>query len=941
MSIDYKDTLNLPNTAFPMKANLAQREPEILKKWEELNLYAELQEKNQGKPKFILADGPPFANGAIHIGHAVNKILKDFIVKSKILSGFDAPYIPGWDCHGLPIELNVEKKVGKPGVKVDLKEFREKCREYVLKQVDLQRDAFIRLGVLGDWTNPYLTMDPQYEADIIRSLSQIIQNGHLHKGFKPVHWCIDCGSALAEAEVEYQDKTSPSIDVAFPLKDKKASALFPKLQKLQNPLPIWVAIWTTTPWTLPANEAVAVNPELSYALVLIKDQSHYLLVARDLVESFMKRLNAVDFQIIDECLGSDLEGLELEHPFYDKKVPIILGDHVTLETGTGCVHTAPAHGQEDYRVAEKYHLPLENPVGSDGCYISTTPLFAGVHVFKANDMIIALLKEKHHLILEAKLQHSYPHCWRHKTPLIFRATQQWFISMDQKGLRKAVIKAIQDVQWIPQWGQKRIEGMMADRPDWCISRQRIWGVPMALLLHKETGEIHPETPRLMEAVAKRVEKGGIDVWSEITVEELLKEGAKDYEKSTDTLDVWFDSGVSHFCVLEKRKNLSFPANLYLEGSDQHRGWFNSSLLTSVAMKGVAPYKQVLTHGFTVDPDGHKMSKSLGNVIAPEKVVNNLGADVLRLWVATTDYRSEIVVSDEILKRSGDIYRRIRNTARFLLSNLNGFHPDQHLVPLSELLALDRFIIDRAKQIQAEIIQAYDEYQFHVVYQKIHNYCSIDLGSFYLDVIKDRQYTGKSEGLPRRSAQTALYYIAEYLVRWMAPILSFTAEEIWQNIPGKRGSSVFLSEWYSELPSLELAKDDMDQVFWQEVLLIRDEVNKVLEETRAAGVIGSGLEAELDLYCDPTIYSQLIKLKQELRFVFITSDAILYQENKKPSMAKETAIPGLWVVVRASQHQKCVRCWHLRPDVNQNPKYPEICGRCIENIAGDGEVRLYA
>ncbi len=935
---DYKNTLNLPNTAFPMKANLAEREPSILKRWREINLYQQLAEQSKGKPKFILPDGPPFANGNIHIGHAVNKILKDFILKSKTLNRFYAPFVPGWDCHGLPIELNVEKEVGKPGVKLDARAFRDKCRAYAMKQIDIQRDAFIRLGVLGDWANPYLTMDPVYEANIIRALGKIIQNGHLHKGYKPVHWCFDCGSTLAEAEVEYQDKSSPSIDVGFPFVD------FPKLKAKAN-LPVWAVIWTTTPWTLPANQAVALNPDFMYALVLSQDKKHYYLVAEDLVDVFAKRIGLENPKVIATYAGNKLEGLLLQHPFYDREVPVVLGEHVTLDTGTGCVHTAPAHGQEDYLIGQKYQLPMENYVGSNGCYISTTPLFAGEHVLKVNDKIIQVLKEQGHLLQASTIQHSYPHCWRHKTPLIFRATQQWFISMEQNGLRQSTLEAIKSVEWIPSWGQARIEGMVAERPDWCISRQRIWGVPMSIFVHRETGDLHPNTIELIEEVAKRMEQTGLDAWYDLNIEEVLGEDAKDYEKASHTLDVWFDSGVYHDCVLDKHEALRFPADLYLEGSDQHRGWFLSSLTTAIAIKNKAPYKQVLTHGFTVDKDGRKMSKSLGNVVAPEKVVNALGADVLRLWVAATDYRSEIVVSDDILKQTSDIYRRIRNTARFLLANLNGFDPEKHKVSPSDMLALDRYIVARAAKLQAEIIAAYENYQFHLIYQAIHNYCAVDLGGFYLDVIKDRQYTGKTDGLPRRSAQTAMFHIIEALVRWMAPILSFTAEEIWQNMPGKRSESVFLSSWHSDL-SLFVKKDaakseTMDDAFWASILAIRDEVNKALEEARAQGVIGSGLEAEVDLYADPKNHAILSMLKDECRFVLITSRADVHPETERPLIAKATAVAGLWVVVAASIHPKCERCWHRRPEINEYPEYPGICSRCIDNMAGDGEIRAFA
>ena len=948
MSTDYKATLNLPNTAFPMKADLAKREPEILAHWKSIKIIEKLAEIGMSREKFILSDGPPYANGPIHVGHAVNKILKDFVLKSKTLSGFYAPYVPGWDCHGLPVELKVEKQVGKPGVKIDAKTFREKCREYVLKQIDLQRDAFIRLGVLGDWEHPYLTMNFQYEADTIRSLARIIENGHLQKGYKPVHWCLDCGSALAEAEVEYQDKTSPSIEVGFPIADERLSQIFPILNNRKKHLPVWAVIWTTTPWTLPANEAVAVNAEFNYVLMVDKEKHQGYIIAKELTEKFAVTIGITHFDIIAECPGVALEGLLCQHPFYDKKVPVVLGDHVTLDSGTGCVHTAPAHGQDDFIVGEKYHLPLENPVGSDGCFISSTPLFAGLHVTKANERIIAVIAENGYLVHQSKIQHSYPHCWRHKTPLIFRATQQWFISMEQQRLREKTLQAIKTVQWVPNWGQARMEGMIKDRPDWCVSRQRTWCVPMCLFVHKETGNLHPKTPALMELVAKRVEQQGIEAWYDLSPDEILKEDAKHYEKIVDTLDVWFDSGVYHACVLERNKALQFPADLYLEGSDQHRGWFQSSLLTSVAMRHVAPYKQVLTHGFTVDANGHKMSKSLGNVVAPEKVVGTLGADVLRLWVASTDYRGEMVVSDDILKQISDSYRRIRNTARFLLANLNGFDPKADLVPPEKMLALDVYIVEKARKIQESITRSYHEYQFHLIYQAIHHYCSIDLGSFYLDIIKDRQYTGKAEGLPRRSAQTALYYIAECLVRWIAPILSFTAEEIWQNLPGERSQSVFMSEWYSQLPKLDPKKEIVyADKFWEKVVTLRDAVNQKLEEARAAGKIGSGLEAEVDIYADERWREEILApLGAELRFVLITSRADFYKESNAPATATQgrsagIEILGLKINISASRQPKCERCWHRRADVNSSAAYPGICGRCVDNIAGKGEDRRFA
>jgi len=946
---DYKATLNLPKTAFPMKANLANREPQILKYWDDIDLYAKLREFGGERPKFILHDGPPYANGDIHIGHAVNKILKDIIVKSKTLNGFDAPYIPGWDCHGLPIELNVEKKVGKVGQKVDAPTFRSKCRDYAHKQVDGQRKDFIRLGVVGDWAHPYLTMDYRYEADIIRALGRIIANGHLDKGYKPVHWCTDCGSALAEAEVEYEDKTSPAIDVRFPVLDEESLlARCHHAEGRKGEGPLSVVIWTTTPWTLPANRAVSVNPELDYAVVQA-DLGHggeRLVVAEALLKDAMLRYECEHYQVVAYCKGEALEHLKLAHPFYKREVPVILGDHVTTEAGTGAVHTAPGHGQDDYIVGQRYNIPVDNPVGSNGVFVEGTELFAGKHVFSANDDVIEVLKAKDALVHNEALRHSYPHCWRHKTPIIFRATPQWFINMEQRGLREASLKAIRGVQWLPDWGQARIEGMVAGRPDWCISRQRTWGAPIALFVHRQTGELHPDTARLMEEVALRVERHGIDAWFELESEALLGDDADQYEKVGDTLDVWFDSGTTHQCVLERRRELGFPADLYLEGSDQHRGWFQSSLLTSVAMHGAAPYRQVLTHGFTVDAKGQKMSKSKGNVVAPQKVVNNLGADILRLWVAATDYRNEMTVSDEILKRAADAYRRMRNTARFLLANMVGFDPIEHALAPEDMLMLDRWVVARARQLQDEVVADYEAYEFHHIYQKVHNFCSNDLGGFYLDVIKDRQYTTQTDSVARRSTQTAMYLIAEALVRWLAPILSFTAEEIWRHLPGEREESVFLETWF-ELPDMFLPDEPETErfglAFWQDVLTVRDAVKKEIETVRVAGDIGSSLDAEVDLYCDAGWLEKLSRLEDELRFVLITSYARLHALEEQVAEAVETELNNgrLAVLVKPSAHDKCVRCWHHREDVGAHAAHPELCARCVENVDGKGEQRHYA
>jgi isoleucyl-tRNA synthetase len=944
---DYKHTLNLPETDFPMRGDLAKREPDMLKRWEAMDLYGRLRQAGEGRDKFVLHDGPPYANGDIHLGHAVNKILKDIIVKARTMTGFDAPYVPGWDCHGLPIELQVEKSIGKAGVAVTPAVFRKACREYAMKQVDGQRKDFKRLGVFGDWERPYLTMDFKFEADIIRSLGRIIERGHLHKGAKPVHWCVDCGSALAEAEVEYEDKTSPAIDVRFAVLDEAAfMARAHHVVDHEGSGPIAVVIWTTTPWTLPANQAVALNAEFDYAVVQCDGVGEHgaerLVLAEPMVKDAMARYGVNEYRVVAYCKGADLEGVKLQHPFYPREVPIILGEHVTLEAGTGAVHTAPGHGQEDYVVGSRYNLKVDNPVGGDGKFLPGTPLFEGQHVFKANDSVLEVLKARGALVHAQALRHSYPHCWRHHTPIIFRATPQWFISMDQNGLRSGAMDAVKATRWIPNWGQARIENMVTGRPDWCISRQRTWGVPIALFVHKTSSALHPETSRLIEEVAKRVEQKGIDAWFDLDAAELLGADAANYDKVTDTLDVWFDSGVTHTCVLERREGLRWPADLYLEGSDQHRGWFQSSLMTSVAIHGRAPYEQVLTHGFTVDAKGHKMSKSKGNGVEPQKVAGTLGADILRLWIAATDYRGEMTYSDEVIKRTADAYRRIRNTARFLLANLAGFDPMRDSVAAADLLPLDRWAVARADELQQEVVQAYDDYEFHLIYQKVHNFCSVDLGAFYLDIIKDRQYTTQSDSLARRSAQTALYHIAEALTRWLAPILSFTAEEIWATMPGQRGESVFLTTWY-EFPTLG---DDggMDMAYWAQVMEVRELVYKELERVRVAGGIGSGLEAEVDLWCGRELHDLLARLGDELRFVLITSAARAHLVAEPPQDAVHFTLGSkdeMWVQVTPSSHTKCVRCWHLREDVGSHAEHPELCGRCVDNVAGSGEVRRFA
>ena len=940
MTVDYKNTLNLPETDFAMKANLANREAAWVGEWQQNKLYAQIRAARAGAPKFILHDGPPYANGNIHIGHAVNKILKDIIIKSKTMSGFDAPYVPGWDCHGLPIELNVEKKFGKVGDKVTAKEFRQHCREFALGHVANQKADFQRLGVLGDWDNPYLTMDFQQEADIIRSLGNIAANGHLHKGLKPVHWCMDCGSALAEAEVEYEEKQSHAIDVAFAVKDVADFAQRAGLSSV--PSAVDFVIWTTTPWTLPANQAVSLHPELVYVVVQadIEAKSRTLVLAQALYEATLARYQAENIQVLAEVAGAAFEHVALQHPFYERVVPVIVGEHVTADAGTGAVHTAPGHGQDDFVIGKKYDLKVDNPVDNNGVFLPNTPLFAGMHVNKANEPILETLKANDRLLAHVKIKHSYPHCWRHKTPIIFRATPQWFISMEQKGLRDAAMQAIDEVQWLPSWGKARIVSMVNNRPDWCISRQRNWGVPIALFVHKITGELHPQTLELIEKVAVQVEQAGIDAWWDINAAELLGDDAPNYIKVTDTLDVWFDSGVTHSCVLKRRDGLRYPADLYLEGSDQHRGWFQSSLLTALAANGDKPFKTVLTHGFTVDEKGHKMSKSLGNVVAPQDIMKTLGADIIRLWVAATDYSGEMSVSKVILERMSDAYRRIRNTMRFLLANLAGFDPTQHLVPTNEMLALDRWVVDRAAQVQQDIVAGYESYEFHQIYHKLHNFCSLDLGSFYLDIIKDRQYTTQADSLARRSAQTALYHIIQAVVRWIAPILSFTAHEIWQVIPKAGADSVFLTQWYDGLATLpeDSTQPLLTRAYWQQVMAVKTAVNKEIESARNRKEVGSGLSAEVALYVSPELHQVLALLGDELRFVLITSSATLLPQNGE---GQATEVAGLNVKVTASTYTKCVRCWHYRADVGSHAEHPEICLRCVDNVTGQGEVRYFA
>lgn len=924
--------VNLPKTSLPMRADLPKREPKMLAYWQTIDLYKTFASTENTKGAFVLHDGPPYANGEIHLGHAFNKILKDIINKTKLLDGYSVPYVPGWDCHGLPIELNVEKKIGKAGVKTSIDEFITECRKYAATQVELQKSAFQRLGVIGDWDNPYQTMNFTYEANTVRALAKILTNDHVVRGYKPVHWCTACGSALAEAEVEYRDKTSPAIDVKF-------KVVNPELFQVAA---VSIPIWTTTPWTLPANEAVCVHPEFNYVLVRCQDLNEHFVVLEELLAATMQRFGETNYHIINNFLGKSLATIKLQHPFLtDKIVPVILGEHVTTDAGTGAVHTAPAHGQEDYKVGLGYNLPINNPVGPNGKFLATTPLFAGLDVFAANDQVITVLKEQGTLIHATTLQHSYPHCWRHKTPLIFRATQQWFISMDK--LRQPIAEQIEAVNWLPAKGKERIKSMAITRPDWCISRQRIWGTPITLLVHKATGAIHPNMQQwIADIIAPGIEQIGISYWRNLNAEEFLRQQAdanyQDYEKVTDTLDVWFDSGVSHYAVLGQRSEQHLPADLYVEGSDQYRGWFQSSLLTSVAMTGVAPYQTVLSHGFTVDAKGYKMSKSVGNVIAPQAVIEKYGADILRLWVSTNDFHGDITVSDEIFARSVDAYRLIRNTARFLLGNLAGFDFDQDLVAPSAMLAIDRFAVAKMLKLMHDTQEHYNNYHFYLAGSQLQVMLANEISSFYFSVIKDRLYTMAPKSLGRRSAQTALLHILEILVRLIAPVLSFTAEEIWQELKQleqtagnhARCESVFMARWYSAISSndFDLTTDMINEHDWQVIQEVRLAVNKELERLRVAGEIGSSLAAEVTLCGDANTVAVLQKLAADLRFVFITAQVDLVI----------TADAELKIVAAPSGHKKCARCWHYREDVGANAEHPELCDRCMQNLFGSGETR---
>ncbi|MBI4742558.1 MAG: isoleucine--tRNA ligase [Betaproteobacteria bacterium] len=930
---DYKNTLNLTDTPFPMRGDLAKREPQWVAAWQENKLYEKIREVCHGRPRFVLHDGPPYANGDIHIGHAVNKILKDIIVRSKTLAGFDAPYVPGWDCHGLPIEHQIEKIHGKhiAGDKV-----RALSRAYAAEQVARQKKDFIRLGVLGEWDTPYLTMNFKSEADEIRALGKILEKGYLYQGLKPVNWCLDCGSALAEAEVEHEDKNSPAIDVAFEVHPNHAEKVAKAFGLTHLRGPAFAVIWTTTPWTLPANEAVSVHPEFEYHL--IDTPKGALILVRELAEACLKRY-ALEGAVLGSAKGAALEHVLLRHPFQARDVAIICGTHVTLEAGTGLVHTAPAHGTDDYLIGKVYGLPVNNPVGDDGKFLGNTPALstqplAGKTVWEANPLVLQELEARGRLLKSERIVHSYPHCWRHKTPIIFRATTQWFIGMEHKArdedatLRWSAERAVDETQFFPAWGRARLEAMMKTRPDWCVSRQRNWGVPIPFFLHKETGALHPRTAELVEAVALRVEQSGIEAWFSLDAQELLGEEAAQYRKMSDTLDVWFDSGATHWSVLRgsHAAQLNYPADLYLEGSDQHRGWFQSSLLTGCAIDGRAPYKALLTHGFVVDGKGLKMSKSKGNVIAPQKVSDMLGADILRLWVAATDYSGELSISDEILKRVVEAYRRIRNTLRFLLANTSDFDPAKNMLPPEQWLEIDRYAVAMTRQLQAQCGADYARYEFHRVVQSLQTFCSEDLGGFYLDILKDRLYTAAANSAARRSAQSALWHILRAFAKLMAPILAFTAEEVWQLHGGNGDDSVMLHTW-NTLP--EIAGEGELLAKWAKLRTWRGEVTKALEDLRAAGKIGSSLQAEVTMHTAGEKYDLLASLADDLRFVFLCSKAGVVRSDEEKLATAPLA------------HAKCERCWHVREDVGADAGHPELCGRCIDNLYGAGEQRACA
>ncbi|MGE5466325.1 MAG: isoleucine--tRNA ligase [Ignavibacteria bacterium] len=935
---DYRKTLNMPDTPFPMRGDLPKREPGWVQQWQQRNLYKRIRAAAKGRPRFVLHDGPPYANGDIHIGHAVNKVLKDIIVRSKTLAGFDAPYVPGWDCHGLPIEHQIEKTHGKH---LPANQARELCRSYAQEQVERQKKDFIRLGVLGDWDNPYLTMAFRTEADEIRALGEMYRKGYLFKGLKPVNWCFDCHSALAEAEVEYQDKKSPAIDVAFPLDASERGRLASAFGVASLPdKPVYAVIWTTTPWTIPGNQALNVHPEFVYELV--DTERGLLILAAELRAAALERYG-LSGKVLGATQGMALDRMQFRHPFYDRASTVFLGDYLTLDTGTGVVHCAPAYGVEDFDSCRRAGMKSDDiltPVQGDGRYVESLPFFGGLNVWKANPLIVEKIAEVGCLLASGEIVHSYMHCWRHKTPIIYRATTQWFAGMDRQPaegaqtLRDTALAAVAATEFFPAWGKARLNAMIANRPDWCVSRQRNWGVPIPFFLHKETGEPHPRTLELLEQVAKRVEQGGIEAWFALDAEELLGAEAAQYDKMNDTLDVWFDSGTTHWSVMRgsHKDECGYPADLYLEGSDQHRGWFHSSLLTGCAIDGRAPYQGLLTHGFVVDGKGMKMSKSKGNVVAPQEVSDSLGAEILRLWVAATDYSGELSISKEILSRVVETYRRLRNTLRFLLANTADFDAATQMLPVSEWLEADRYALALTRAMQAQAEADYGRYEFHKIVQALQNFCSEDLGAFYLDILKDRLYTTAADSRSRRAAQSALWHILQTVTKLMAPILSFTAEEIWQVLSKTPEDSVMFSTWH-KLPEQQGEAELIDR--WTRLREVRADATKVLEDLRTAGKIGSSLQAEVEIRASGAKYDLLASLGDDLRFVLICSKTTLVKAADEGAEA---------IVATATEHAKCGRCWHWRADVGKHDhaaEHPELCGRCASNLFGAGEAREFA
>ncbi len=917
--MDYKETLNLPKTDFPMKADLPRREPARLVRWAEMDLYGQLRAAGRGRKRFILHDGPPYANGHIHLGHALNKILKDIIIKSRQMTGFDCPYVPGWDCHGLPIEHQVDKTLKAKGLRLSQVEVRSRCREYATQFIDIQRTEFKRLGVLGDWDNPYLTMKPAYVAEILEEYGEFYFSGAIHRSKKPIHWCATCRTALAEAEVEYEEHKAPSVYVKFPLKDARGKELLDT-----GDLPVSLVIWTTTPWTLPANLAVAVHPDFQYAVVRVGEE--FLVVAADLAAGLLAHLGLAG-EVRRTVRGRELEGLVCRHPWIARDSQVILASYVTLEAGTGLVHIAPGHGQEDYDFGRRYGLEPYSPVDDGGRFTSEVPEFVGQKVEAANPGIIELLRQKGKLLKAEETSHSYPHCWRCKQPIIFRATEQWFISMEKNGLRQKALSAIDQVTWIPRWGRERIYQMVERRPDWCISRQRSWGVPIVAFHCEKCGGVLL-TPEIMESIVKRARQEGADFWFAEPAAALLPPGTKcgcgasEFRKETDILDVWFDSGVSWAAVLDPDPALGLPADLYLEGSDQHRGWFHSSLLTSVGTRGRAPYRGVLTHGFVVDGEGRKMSKSVGNVIAPQEIMDRYGAEIMRLWVAAEDYRDDVRLSPDILKQLADAYRRFRNTARFMLGNLYDFDPQVHLVPAEEREELDRLALSWLAQLLERVKRAYSDYEFHLAFHKLHQFCAVEMSAIYLDILKDRLYVSRADAPARRSAQSTLWELLQGLTLAMAPILSFTAEEIWEYLPGlKKPASVHLGAFPEAPPGFP---DEALVEKYDFLLKVRAEINRSLEEARKAKRINTTQEARVVLGAMGALHDRLAGREEELRTLAQVAELSL---TRAPAGSESLEVEGLWVLVEPAPGAKCVRCWFTFPSVGEDPEHPQVCRRC--------------